>query len=399
MEAWMESLDCALTARGWDVVVALAKGPQFHDPEKYLSEHVHSNVVLVTELSGFRECRMSTLLSLFKRYMPDIVIPVGLADPLHAMALWKLRGGRAKLVVCMHTNADLFHHDVKACSEYIDLAASVSKRGSMLLEEVLPGRVAHIPTGVHAGKMGRIRIRKELNLAYIGRLEHSEKRVLDLIELMTHLKSVNVRLHVVGKGKDEQLLRSALEGDISCGRVLFYGQITNNELYENIYQHMDALIVLSKAEGGPIVAWEAMANGVIPVVSDYIGRREEGVIKDKVNALVFDVGDMRGAAACIASLLDKTHLEYLSSGARALPIDYSVDKFGDNWDAKLKEVIASPIAVGSSLPVRCVSPGRLLRAKVPLEIASLTRRIFRMRYRHKGPDGEWPGMYGVEDGN
>ena len=53
---------------------------------------------------------------------------------------------------------------------------------------------------------------------------------------------------------------------------------------------MDALVVFSEAEAGPIVAWEAMIHGVVPIVSDFIGRAEENVIRD----VVFPVGDVEG---------------------------------------------------------------------------------------------------------
>ena len=89
-------------------------------------------------------------------------------------------------------------------------------------------------------------------------------------------REVAYELLIVGEGPDGGWLRDQLSDAAGSGRVRFLGALAGNDLIEQVYSRVDALLITSLWETGPIVAWEAMANRVAVVTSAYIGSGLEG---------------------------------------------------------------------------------------------------------------------------
>jgi len=389
VEAWMEEVSSALARKGFDVTTALASG-HFHDPARYQERHEVIQPVTIDGSQGFQETRIANLLALFDRVRPDVIIPVQLYDALLAAAYWKTRGATPRIIVCIHGQASQRVNQVRALAPFIDLAVSVSRRVVAELKPIMgeAQRVRHIPTGVPpplATPTVRDRLR---HIGYVGRVEQTEKRVLDIVPLMQALEGSGVTMHIVGSGPDEAILRHETEGL----PVEFHGQRSRRELYETVYPMLDALAVFSPTEAGPIVAWEAMTHGVVPLVSDYLGRAEEGVIRDGETGVVFPVGDMITAAMRILPLTAAGALPALSQRAREdLPAAYSLPMFEQTWCDAVTECVAMPIRSGSvnDLPP-LVSNGRLSRLGLSVTSMAHFRRITGGRFPHGDAGSEWP---------
>jgi len=63
-------------------------------------------------------------------------------------------------------------------------------------------------------------------------------------------------------------------------RVSLIGAMRRSDLYRTIYPRLDALVLPSAllSEGLPNAPMEAMIHGVVPVVSDFLGLREQGLL-------------------------------------------------------------------------------------------------------------------------
>lgn len=392
VEVWLDELSAALEDLGWTVVVGMARG-RFHDPDRYVARHPFRTWYELDGSTGLREDRILALLRLFKKVKPDIIVPVNLSDTLYAASSWKTRGGTARIVTCTH-GQDMTHlNSIRDCAPFIDLAVSVSKRMTTPLSEILgdPARVVHIPTGVPA-PLERPKLRTELReLVYVGRLDNQEKRIFDLIDLVRLLHDDDVRFHIVGKGVDEEALRIALASETSHERVIFYGHLSRQELYKRIYPRMDALLLFSESEGGPIVAWEAMRHGIVPVVSDFVGRAEEGVIVHDMNGLVFPVGSVNDAAALITARAHEAIFS-LSRTASEISADYCGDEFGRRWDSYLRSALQKTArCCETSSQLRTLrSPGRIASLGLSTIATSLIRRILHQRFTHTEAGSEWP---------
>ncbi|HEV7427628.1 MAG TPA: glycosyltransferase [Thermoanaerobaculia bacterium] len=389
VEAWLEALSSALDRRGFDVVTALASG-RFHDPERYMTRHHVIHPTVVDGSQGFQETRIANLVRLFERVRPDVIIPVHLHDALVAAAYWKTRGGQPRIAVCIHGQDAGRVAQVRELAPFIDLAVSVSRRVTSELQPIFgdDNRVRHIPTGVPAPlNLPTTRDRLQ-RLGYVGRLDHTEKRVLDLVPLMRALQGSGVTLHIAGSGPEELRLREET-ADLP---VEFHGHRSRTELYESVYPLLDALIVFSGTEAGPIVAWEAMTHAAVPVVSDFVGRAEEGVIRDGETGVVFPVGDMTTAASKILPLTRSGALSSLSLRARTeLPAAYHLPAFEQAWCDALEACVAMPSRAGSAhdLPP-LVSNGRLSSLGLSVETMARIRRLTRGRFVHQDPGSEWP---------
>jgi glycosyltransferase involved in cell wall biosynthesis len=389
VEVWLESLSAALDARGWDVVTGLAKG-RFHDPVRYAARHRVLQPIPIDGSSGLREDRILALRRLFESVKPDVIFPVNLADALTATAYWKASGAHVRLATCIHGQGDDRIEQVRAHASFVDLAASVSRRATGHLELVMGGneRIRHIPTGV-APALEPPRSREQLrSIAYIGRLDF-DKRVRDAIPLIRALGDMEIIFHVAGSGPDESYLREALEND---PRVIFHGDVSREKLYSDLYPNIDAILIFSEAEAGPIVAWEAMIHGVVPITSDYAGREEENVIRHGETGLVFPVGDVDRAATAIRSVISAGSLRELSDRARSdLPEAYTLAAFEEGWDAALRATAELPVRRGerTDLPP-LLSPGLLSRLGLGPRATSGLRYFFGRRFNHKDPGSEWP---------
>lgn len=381
VEAWLEAVTKALEARGVEVFTALARG-RFHDPARYAARHRVANPIEVDGTLGYQEVRIASLLRVFDRIRPDVIIPANLADALYAAALAKARGAPYRIAVCIHGQDDERLDQVRRVAPFVDLATSVAKRVTMRLEAfVEPARVRHIPTGVPP-PIAPPRVRERIaSIAYVGRLDDRDKRVLDLIDLARALPEV--RIHVAGGGPDEQRLRDALP------HAVFHGAMSRAELYASLYPAIDALAVFSPAEAGPIVAWEAMAHGIVPVVSDYLGRAEENVIRDGETGIVFPVGDVAEAARKIREA--PSIAEISRRAAVELPAAYTLAAFEESWSTAIADCLALPPHRGnpSTLPP-LVSPGRLSRLRLPVGVMARLRRVVNKPFVHHDPGSEWP---------
>jgi glycosyltransferase involved in cell wall biosynthesis len=396
VETWLEDLAAALTASGWNVVVGLAQG-RHHDPRRYLEAHPHANPIAIDGILGFREQRVESLLNLFQKIRPDIIFPVNLADALYAAAAWKAHGGTSRLVTGMQKIKDPgMTQDLTICSEFIDLATTISRRVADDLRRQLslgPGRIVHIPTGVPAPRQPPVVRDRLRSAAFIGRLDQSEKRILDLIDLIERLRPEEIEFHIVGSGPEEAVVRDRLTED---PRVHFHGLMRRADLYERIYPRVDALLLFSRYEAGPMVAWEAMAHGVVPIVSDFTGRSEEGVIRDGENALVFPVGDLERAAKLVREAMQPGALAALSRNAeKSLPPEYRFEGFARRWDSELRAALerAPRVSSAARLP-RQVSPGALASLRFGARTTLFLRRLLRRTHLHSDPGGEWPHSYG-----
>ncbi len=391
VEVWLESLSAALAARGWDVVTGLAKG-RFHDPARYASRHRVLQPVPIDGSSGLLEDRILALHRLFERVRPDIIFPVNLADALTATAYWKTNGADVRLATCIHGQDDDRIEQVQSLAQFVDLSSSVSRRVVDRLVSVLDGqmveRVHHIPTGVDPPlRPGPVREQLR-SIAYIGRLDF-DKRVRDAIPLIRSLRDTEIIFHFVGGGPDESHLRDVLRDE---PRAIFHGDVPREKLYSDIYPNIDAIVIFSEAEAGPIVAWEAMIHGVVPVTSDYAGRSEENVIRHRETGLVFPIGDVERAAEMIRSVAAPGALRELSTRARTeLPDAYTRAAFENAWDEALRATMALPPRRGSvsDLPP-LVSPGLFAHFGLGPEGTSRLRRLLRRRFEHGDPGSEWP---------
>jgi hypothetical protein len=137
---------------------------------------------------------------------------------------------------------------------------------------------------------------------------------------------------------------------------------------------------------------EAMAHGVVPVVSRFIGAED---FHDERNALTFPIGDVQAAADAVERLhRDRALLERLSLAARGSQVGIRTELGAiDAWAAAFRESLARAPRVGRTLPALPRDQGLLTRLGIPSAIAEIVRRV--RRREHGDPGSEWPHWSGI----
>jgi glycosyltransferase involved in cell wall biosynthesis len=408
VESWLDQLVQLLSEADWDCKVALVRGREFHDPERYRQSHPHIDTVEVEGWPATPAARVTALCHTIRKTQPTVVVPVSLYDPLPAGAWLKSEGMDLRLLVpchsfCPDVLADLGNH-----CDWLDLVVGVNRLHLSFLINGLglaPTRCRYIPHSVEPPKEAPCRLNRApaapLRLAYIGRLEQAEKRVLDIIKVCRQLdqRGIPYTSLLVGDGPCAAELKEQLAEQCVEGRVRVMGWLGRDQLYREVYPCIDVLMLFSPSETGPLVALEAMAHGVVPVVSNYRGRAAEGVIRHRQTGMVFAVGDSAAAAVCLAELAATPALyRRLSEQARLAVADRTDStKYATKWIEAFTMVSNQPAA--RTVPsVKWLAPaaGRLERCGMPSHWAETIRRWLGRKPEPTDAGCEWP-HYGPND--
>ena len=107
-----------------------------------------------------------------------------------------------------------------------------------------------------------------LEVAYIGRLAQTQKRVLDLVPLVQELARRNLPfvMHLIGAGEDGRRLHEEPARAGVSRHARWWGWLTPADVSVRLRQ-LDALVLPSESEGLPLVLLEAMGHGVVPVAT------------------------------------------------------------------------------------------------------------------------------------
>jgi glycosyltransferase involved in cell wall biosynthesis len=389
VERILESLADGLPRRGFDVVFGLARGTRFHDPDRFRAEFPRIDSVEIDGTSGRPGDRIRAMRRVIERVDPDVALAARLFDVYPAAAALKLRGHRLRLAVTIQAYEAEYIADAVRYAPFLDLCVTSGRliANAVVHFDALPAeRIVSIPGGVAPPLRRReTRPSQPLRLGYVGRIETLQKRALDLADLLAELRARGVAFtcDVVGTGSAEDELRRRLGSDATV-----HGWLSTRELYERIYPELDVLLHFAEFEGITIAPREAMAHGVVPVVSRFVGLKTEGEFVDGVNALTFPVGDIARAADAVERLdRDRALLERLSAAAAESQGGIRSEEGAlDGWSEALQRTIELPQRSAKSAPAWPREHGRL--DFLPRPVADWIRRRWPMI--HADPGSEWP---------
>jgi glycosyltransferase involved in cell wall biosynthesis len=404
VETIINDLCVRLPSRGWDVVLGLAKGATFNDVSAYRAAWPGLPVSEIDGTKGTRQARLEALLDAIRRHRPDVVLVTRILEAYFACSIAKRGVGAPRLAVTIRGFEPQYLFDLAEHRTNVDLCVTCGKHVAaavVALSGIDSSRVVSIGGGVHS-PLQQVSYRDQpsvLRLGYVGRFAQSDKRVLDVVELLRHLDELAIpyQLRMVGAGPDEALLRSQLESRVQLGTVKFIGWRSREDLYRDVYPNLDVVLNFSPAEGVTMSPREAMAHGVVPVISRFCGLKAEGHYIDGVNCLTFPVGDVSAAAECIGRLARTPRLlEQLSRHAlHAQQGIYGLEGSIDAWARALDRCVEMPPMVGPFPRTPQGESGRLSRFGLSPWVAQRIRDLLGKRALHVDPGAEWPNASGA----
>jgi glycosyltransferase involved in cell wall biosynthesis len=400
VQVWLAELVPGLRRRDWQVQVALVSG-HWHDVAAYSRAFPELPVVAVGNPTGSEEGRLRSIGRLLQERQPDLVAGVNIAALYPAVARLRREGSfHGRTVMTLHgLQADLLA-SLAAQRRVIDAVIATNRLSCALCREqagMPENRVLYAPYGVAVDPQptppptggppeGPLRI------AWIGRLSEDQKRVLDLPAILAELdhRGFAYRLSIAGDGVDSGAIERVLAPWIDRGMARLLGRLDANALREQVYGDHHALLITSSWETGPIVAWEAMAAGLAVVSSRYVGHRLEGALEHGVNSLLFDIGDVSGAADQLEHLNDPERRAGLVAGGHRLVMErYTREASLSAWDRAFQDALAL-----DPLPVPPPAPPLPVRGRLDRWLGAARAEDFRQLlgggFRHPDAGAEWP---------
>jgi glycosyltransferase involved in cell wall biosynthesis len=220
-----------------------------------------------------------------------------------------------------------------------------------------------------------------LRILYLGRVTNGQKRVHLFPQILADLKKSGIPFcwTIVGDGDQRAILEQLMASDELGRQVIFTGSLPNAQIPALLEQH-DVFLLASDAEGLPISLLEAMAHGLVPVVSDL----ESGIrdVVDDGNGCLVPVDDTSGYARALVHLhRNRGELAAKSGAAHARVREhFSVSAMADRWLAE----IPSPLTAIEPWPKHFKIKAPLTAGKNLLHFSAPMRVLRRMaaRLRH-----------------
>ena len=169
------------------------------------------------------------------------------------------------------------------------------------------------------------------NIVAIGNLS-SRKGFDNLLKVFIHLKNEKILLHILGDGRDKELLHQ-MKKDLGLENVIFHGQ------QKNPYQFLkfaELFILSSRYEGFPNVLLEAGACGTYALANSCPGGITE-IIQSGINGDISNIENDQEFADKILSVLKDNH----DSAAikNSISSRFSKDFILDKYENIFKEIV------------------------------------------------------------
>lgn len=342
---WLAQLLPELQKRGWRPRLGLVESTAGEAQEyRRLHPGVASSAFAISASSTTLRGRRLALERTISRERPDLVLVSDVVDAYPTVADLRYRGefgGRAAMALHgLHAGyfKDLLRNpggvDSVVCSNRLTTALAAELSG-LTEERILYAQYGarEEPEKERVGCEGA-----QLRIGWIGRLEDSQKGCLELPRVAAALveREVAFEILVAGDGPDRERLEEAFKKRDLWGRISMAGEIPPSDVGQRVYSQIDLLLITSRWETGPLIAFEAMARGVPVVAARFLGSRAEGALVHGENCLLYECGNEDGAARAIALLCAREVRGALVLGGRKLVRGkYSTTESAGAWERAL----------------------------------------------------------------
>jgi glycosyltransferase involved in cell wall biosynthesis len=170
---------------------------------------------------------------------------------------------------------------------------------------------------------------KPLNVVFSGRIENRQKGTNLLPDIVKAVNDTGTRiyLNIIGDGPDLRKLQETFK-NYAITNVNFYGSLRHYDALKVLSEN-DVLIMPSFFEGMPISLLEAMAQGLVPIVSNLKGSTDL-IVRNEINGYLTQAGDKKDFISAICSLAkNRPKLEKMSMSAwESVRNDFGSERMG-----------------------------------------------------------------------
>ena len=250
------------------------------------------------------------------RYAPPGIFRIGMAQS-HDPGVYRTIRCYASQVDAMGAVSQAIHRTIPSLPEFANVP------------------VHYLPYGVPmpaAAANRKCEPGAPLRILYLGRLEQAQKRVRCFPEILAQLAASGIPFHwtIAGHGAEAGLLHSSMTSPSPTQTVSFLGKVPYAEVPRVLAEH-DIYLLASGFEGLPLSLLEAMASGLVPVVSDLASGIREVV--DETSGMLVNPDHIPGYAQAIVRLHHhREQLQRLRRNVREkVEREFSVAAMTDRW--------------------------------------------------------------------
>ena len=255
-----------------------------------------------------------------------------------------------RVIAFAHSDQDHYYELLTYYEPIISKFVGVSETICQRLGDLLPSRANDIcklmyPVTV-LNENRKPNHEKPLTIAYGGRVEQRQKRILDLIALAELLasKKGNYRFKIAGDGPQlAQLIEYFANKEHSNISIEFLGLVAHERMTD-LWAASDISILFSEFEGMSISMLESMGQGCVPIVTDVSGAKEK--ITHGQTGFIVAVGDVAAMAQIIADLdANRSRVEQISNACIASVRDHHrFDAYDQAFVKIMRECMSGPPA-------------------------------------------------------
>jgi len=263
-----------------------------------------------------------------KAYWRDLAY-LAVAKLAGARVVYQVHGGSA---LEFTAGSRLLERFARRAARWPDAVVVLSQAEAETFREWAPGQAVEVVANGIDLRLFQLYTRTAaesgapVRLIYIGRLADG-KGLGETIEAvrLARTRGVAARLILAGGGSLEGALRRQVR-ECGLGREVSFAGPAHGEHKARLLSQADAFVLASYSEGLPYALLEAMAAGVVPIVTP-VGAIPE-VVADGEHGLVVQPRDAGAIAAAIQRLaLQRGEVERMSSACRArIAAAYSIER-------------------------------------------------------------------------
>jgi colanic acid/amylovoran biosynthesis glycosyltransferase len=302
----------------------------------YLRSNGISVEVVEQRYTPWLEGQVDEFHKLIVQQRPDLFIANCILPALWSCAM--LRKQNISTAMVMHSWDPLYQAYAGrfvAGQHRVDDVVCVSQRIAELLRHSTgnlsteTANITHLPTGTpipdQTASWG-----EQFTMTYVGRFEQEAKRVIETATAMGRatLSMPDTHARLIGSGSESARLRQL--ADERFPQLKLVGRL-EPEVVQTHLLNSQVLVLLSDYEGMPTSVMEAMACGVVPIITPINGVAGELVVHEHTGLIV---SDREGAFVDAVQRLrsDRPLWERLSKAARSFAITHlSSDRVAQSW--------------------------------------------------------------------
>jgi glycosyltransferase involved in cell wall biosynthesis len=395
VQDWLYKTSKGFEYIGHEVTVAIPNDI-YHDGTKYIKYYPNINPIFFSSKSGTSTGRINALSHLITNDRFDLIIGVNIGDIYNSYERQLLKLQRTKIIMTLHAIESDYFGDIGKYTQILDGVITTNRLTQAIVKSlhlIDQDKIFYAPYGVTDNNTSIFKKDSNiLRIAWVGRLENKQKRILDLYRILLTLDKydMNYILTIAGDGPLRDDIINLLDRWIKNGKVRLAGLLDKNSL-DRFYANHDILLITSEWETGPIVAWEAMLAGVAVVSSKYIGISLEQALVNEETALLFPVGNCDIAASQIHRLLNKELFCNIIAKARTMALSrYSLEASLQSWDAVISKIMSRAFKKKELSRVRLYDKSGHLDSFLGPQLSEVIRRSLRKRGYCRDPGSEWP---------